>query len=142
MGSNHSSDKSTCSLIASVSTCINTQKFPSKRHSSTLAPIFIEALQNKLTLADFQRALSTPECFYVLSTLTQQYYLILKRQAKALICAHLCGVNELGEVKVHNNLENIDAANFIPAINFVSVLSQVLELVQALAEEKDWGSNG
>jgi hypothetical protein len=78
----------------------------------------------------------------VLSALLQQYYFIFKRQRTAFIYANLCTVSELGEVKVHAHLENTDISSFIPAINYVSVLSQVLELVQALAEEEEWGSSG
>jgi hypothetical protein len=138
MGNSQTPHRSSCTLFASVSTCLHSPT-PPLPASNTPAGLLAEGGQDCLSLADFQGALLTAECFYVLSTLLQQYYCIFKREGRAVVSPALCSVNELGEVRVHSG-EGV--AGVGPAVSLVSVVSQVLEVVQGMAWEGEWADSG
>lgn len=55
---------------------------------------------SSMRLSHFRQMLSKGECFYVLSTLLQQYYNLYKQYNKVVVSDELCRVTSFGEVKV------------------------------------------
>lgn len=107
MGSTQSPPPSSCRLFASISTCLEPPSpYRPRTASATISGFSSRVGKEELTLLDFEQALLTPECFYVLSALLQQYYALFKRSGKVWISAGACAVSQLGEVAVNGQNED------------------------------------
>ena len=80
----------------------------------------------------------------MLSTLLQQFYQLYRRNGRIVVSRSMCCVNALGEVKVAGQgMEGSDERLREEAVstNLVSLVSQILEIVQSLAKEHEWLEN-
>lgn len=97
----------TCSLPSSPFTC--TQPSLHHRRNTSATTSSHSALSNALTLEELQQGLNVEECFYVLSTLLQQFYQLYRRSGRIVVGRGMCTVNALGEVKVNSGMVEMQA---------------------------------
>lgn len=91
-------------------------------------------------LSEFRQQLTIPECGYVLTTLLQQYFLLLKSKVIVTVNDHLCRVTDQGQLLVFSwNSRNEQEET---SSNYINTFAKIVEVTESLAEDSEalWSS--